>query len=500
MSAVQNRKRVIQFQREETDAIFSKSNAPPLGISRIDVNREKRLDFSMTEPERFEPWKELKRRTDEGDSHGLQEYLEDLRDEDVTHAVTHLSEEDQANLLATLPPEEASRLLDHLPDAQSVEIFENLAPTEAANIVLEMPQNEQADMIGDLEEEQIEAILAELPENVANEIRELSRYPDDVAGGLMITEVIICNQSDTVDDVVGELRRNADRYRDYDVQYVYVCDSDDRLVGVLRLRDLLLARRNRSIGELMIPDPLSVNDDATLEELGAFFDRHHLFGVPVVDSSGRLLGVVGESEVAEAWGDRNEEDFLKTQGIVGGEELRSMPLLLRSRRRLSWLSVNIFLNVIAASVIAFYQDTLSSVIALAVFLPIISDMSGCSGNQAVAVSMRELVLGTVRKEEWLRVLLKEISLGMINGAALGILIALVAIAWKGNPYLGLVVGAALCLNTMMAVSLGGTIPLFLKRFGMDPAIASGPILTTVTDMMGFFFVLGLATLMLAQLT
>ncbi len=454
----------------------------------------------MNEIEIHEPWRELKRLTEAGESQPLKAYLDQLPDEDVTHAVTHLPEELQGRLLSTLPAESASDLLDHLPDAQTVEIVEQLEPQEVAGIVREMPQNEQVDLLCDLEEDHFEAILEELPPEVADQIRELSRYPDDVAGGLMITEVITCKQTATVDDVVGELRRNADRYRDYDVQYVYVCDAAQRLVGVLRLRDLMLARRDCPIRNLMIPDPLSVHDEASLEELGAFFDRHHFFGVPVVDATGRLLGVVGESEVAEAWGDRHEEDFLKTQGIVGGEELRSMPLLLRSRRRLSWLSVNIFLNVIAASVIAFFQDTLSAVIALAVFLPIISDMSGCSGNQAVAVSMRELVLGTVRKEEWLRVWLKEISLGIVNGAALGILIALVAVAWKGNPYLGLVVGGALCLNTMMAVSLGGVIPLFLKRFGMDPAIASGPILTTITDMMGFFFVLGFATLLLAQLT
>ena len=177
-----------------------------------------------------------------------------------------------------------------------------------------------------------------------------------------------------------------------------------------------------------------------------------------------------------------------------------MPLHLRSRRRLSWLSINIFLNVIAASVIAAYQDTLAQVIALAVFLPIISDMSGCSGSQAVAVSIRELTLGLVRPTEFVRVLFKELALGMINGLALGLLIALVAFIWKGNPWLGLVVGGALMLNTIVAVCLGGLIPLVLKRFNMDPALASGPILTTVTDMCGFFFVLSMATVLLPQLT
>ena len=192
--------------------------------------------------------------------------------------------------------------------------------------------------------------------------------------------------------------------------------------------------------------------------------------------------------------------MLRMQGIVGGDEIRNLPLLTRSGRRLSWLSINIVLNIFAASIIALYINTLDAVIALAVFLPIISDMSGCSGNQAVAVSMRELALGIVKPEEVRRVWLKEISVGLINGAALGLLLGLVAWAWRGNAYLGLVVGSALTLNTLIAVSLGGIAPLVLKRNGVDPAVASGPILTTVTDMCGFFLVLSFAALMLSRLT
>jgi len=157
------------------------------------------------------------------------------------------------------------------------------------------------------------------------------------------------------------------------------------------------------------------------------------------------------------------------------------------------------LNIIAASVIALYEDTLSAVIALAVFLPIVSDMSGCSGNQAVAVSIRELSLGIVKPFEVLRVWLQEVKVGVINGLVLGVLLGLAAQLWKGNPWLGLVVGGALAVNTMVAVSLGGVVPLVLKRLHFDPAASSGPILTTVTDMFGFFLVLSFATLLLPQL-
>lgn len=176
-----------------------------------------------------------------------------------------------------------------------------------------------------------------------------------------------------------------------------------------------------------------------------------------------------------------------------------MPTLTRSRRRLQWLSINIVLNMIAASIIAIYQDTLTSVIALAVFLPIISDMSGCSGNQAVAVSMRELSIGVARPQDVLHVWLKELSVGVINGLALGTMLGGVAWMWKGNPWLGVVAGVALAVNTVLAVSIGGTVPLLLKHFGVDPALASGPVLTTITDLCGFLLVLGLATQMLPLL-
>ena len=211
------------------------------------------------------------------------------------------------------------------------------------------------------------------------------------------------------------------------------------------------------------------------------------------------MGIIVPEAVERAFQKRTVKQYLGLSGIVGGEEFRSMPVLTRSSRRLSWLSINIVLNIIAASVIAFYIDTLNTAIALAVFLPMISDMCGCSGNQAVAVSMRELTLGLVRPTEVFRVLGKEVTVGIINGIALGLLLGFIAFLWKGNIYLGLVVGVALMVNTVVAVSIGGVLPLVLKRLKLDPALVASPMLTTVTDMCGFFFVLGFATILLSKL-
>lgn len=412
--------------------------------------------------------------------------------------LARLAVEEQQALLAHIDPEQAADYLHELPEVQVVSLLGEMAPERAATLLEEMPKDEQADLVGELPTESMEAILAEMDSGDAIALRKLVEFDDEEAGGLMLVEFVAFPETGTVAGAVEHLRRNVDRYSDFDVQYVYVVDAAGRLRGVLRLRDLLLSPGNTRLSEVMIANPLSVSTRARLKDLHAFFVDHAFIGVPVVDEEGRLVGVLRRGDVEEAMTDRYAEFFRKSQGIVS-EELRTMPVGLRSRRRLSWLSINIVLNLLAASVIAAYQDTLSQVIALAVFLPIISDMSGCSGNQAVAVSMRELSLGLVEPRETWRVWMQEVAVGWINGLALGILIALVAGFWQGNPWLGAVVGFAMMLNTLIAVSLGGTLPLLMRRWNLDPALASGPILTTVTDMCGFLLVLGTATLVLDRL-
>lgn len=401
-------------------------------------------------------------------------------------------------LIESIDPEDAAEYLHEIPEVQALRLLEKMLPSKAAEILEELPKDEQADLVGEMSRSRQASILSEMPTDNAAEVRDLIAYQDEEAGGIMIVAYVSVTESQTVADVVEHLQNNADEFSDFDVQYVYVVNAEGRLKGVLRLRDLVLSPRSTPINRLMIQNPLSVSDHTPLRDLHYFFVEHKYVGVPVVDADEKMVGVLRRGDVEEAMSDRYAEDYLKSQGIVN-EELRTMPLALRSRRRLAWLSINILLNIVAASVIAFYQDTLSQVIALAVFLPIISDMSGCSGNQAVAVSMRELSLGLVDPKEVMRVWFKEISVGLINGFALGVLIALVALLWQGNPWLGIVVGMAMMVNTIVAVSLGGTLPLIMRQFKLDPALASGPILTTVTDMCGFFLVLSCASLMLDKL-
>jgi len=442
-------------------------------------------------------WEVMEELAESGNTGALEEYIASIGPSEAFRAILRVDPARREQILTTLSPAEAADFIEEIPDEHAADLIEQLSAKEAASILNEMESAEQADVLGDMQEVDAEAIISEMAPEDAAEVRRLIKYPEDVAGGLMSTEYLSYEEGAVVRDVIDALSSRAEEDTDGEV-HVYVVSNRGKLVGVLDLRDLVLSRRATPLADIL-KSPLFVSVDTSLEALSDFFDRHSFFAVPVVDGRHRLVGAVHREAVAEAEAERAELDYMKSQGIVGGDEIRTLPVLTRARRRLSWLSLNIVLNIVAASVIAFYEDTLSAVIALAVFLPIVSDMSGCSGNQAVAVSMRELSLGIVKPFEALRVWFQELSVGLMNGLVLGSLLALAAWLWKGNPYLGLVVGGALAVNTLVAVSIGGVVPLLLKRINVDPAIASGPILTTVTDMCGFFLVLSFATLMLPHL-
>ncbi len=439
----------------------------------------------------------VKTAVDAKDADRLVQLIECLPISGALRQLLALSAEDRDLLLEMVPTELAAALIEEAPHAAATELVQRLDTVRAAEIIDEMDSDLQADLIGELETVDADAILAEMDEEDAADVRRLTKYGDETAGGLMIAEAFSFPHTATVGAVLREFANEDRDFERYRGQHPYVLDDDGRPIGVVSLRGLLTAQRSSKLTTIMAV-PLTVSVDTTLDELQDIFDEQNFLGLPVIEATGELVGVVSRSAVDAAAMEKLESDSLKLQGVVG-DELRSMPLWFRSRRRLAWLSVNIVLNIIAASVISVYEETLAAVIAIAVFLPMVSDMSGCSGNQAVGVTMRELSLGLVSTRDVVRVWFKEVSIGVINGLSLGLLIGIVAWVWKGNPWLGVVIGVALAINTVIAVSIGGVVPLLLKKLGQDPAVASGPLLTTVTDMAGFFLVLSLATLMMPLL-
>ena len=439
----------------------------------------------------------LEQALEHADGARLTEIVESLHGHhNALRHLLHFDEDEREKLISLLSPEAAAELIEEAPEETAVALMEGLESTVAAKIMEELHSDTQADIVHDLDKVDAEAILAEMDPEDAAGVRKLAQYEPDTAGGLMELEVFKFRHDDQVGKVLRRLASSDEDFERYRGQHPYIVDDQERLAGVVSLRGLLTSKRTSLLSEIMV-EPLSVTVDSKMEELEELFEEHPFLGIPVVDEQRVPVGVVSRIAIAEAALERAEHDALARART--SDELRSMPTWLRSRRRLAWLSSNIVLNIIAASVISAYEETLAAVIAIAVFLPMVSDMSGCSGNQAVGVSMRELALGLTKPSDLFHVLRKELSVGIINGIVLGILIGIVAWVWKGNMYLGLVIGLALAANTLIAVAIGGAVPLILKRFGVDPAVASGPLLTTVTDMAGFFLVLSLATMFMSSL-
>jgi len=447
-----------------------------------------------------QPWEVLERIVESEDSVALHKYIDSLTAGETARAISRLNEGIRNDLFTLLEPGAAADIMEDIPDEQAADLIEDLSEEQAAAIVDEMESDHQADVLAAVADVNAEAILQEMDPEEAKDVRQLLSYPADSAGGVMITEYLNFPESWHADDLLYFLRQNAEEFADRDIPYAYIADDAGILKGVVKLRDLVFCPPSTELRTIMKSEPISIRSDSSLDDVKNKFEKFDYYGLPVIDKKDRLVGLIRRVDLTEALERRAEKTFMKASGIIGGEEYRTMPAGQRAVRRLSILTINIGLNILAASVIVSFQGTLEAVIALAVFLPMISDLSGCSGNQAVAVSIRELSLGLVKPHEVFLVLMKEMKVGMINGASLGLILGVVAYLWKGNLYLSMVVGGSLALTVFVSVCIGGILPLVLKRLRFDPAIASSPILTTITDVTGFFLVLSVATLMLSKLT
>ncbi len=443
----------------------------------------------------MQPWNDLETLVAKRDEKEVLAFLAALPPADVARAISRLSETGRGQLLTLIEAHEAADLLEELPDEQSADLIEDLPAEYAAAIVEKLDSDHRADVLGEMTERDAEAILGEMAPGDAAEARRLMEHEPDTAGGLMITEFLVYNQGLCVSDVFDDLRGHAQEYSDYAVQYAYVQNESSRLVGVLRLHDLVLAPGDKPLKDVMIANPISVLVDTPLEELEQHFDRFQFAGLPVVEHDGKIVGIVQRVDVEEALSERAEKAFMRWSGIFGRDELRHLPLLARSAGRVWWLVLNLALSFVSASIIVLFGGTITQMIALAAIMTVQSNVCGISGNQAVAVSIREMTLGLIHPRDFLRVMNKEFAVGLLNGLCVGLLLGTIVYFWEGDWVFSVLVGLALTLNMIIAVILGGCIPLVARRVGIDPAVAS-PMITTVMDMCGFLLTLGGATLLL----
>ncbi len=436
---------------------------------------------------------------DTGIAEHLAAFLQLLPPEDTTYTISHLDEDRRTRMLSLLSAEHsdlAADLMEHFVDEHAADMIEQLEPSEAAAIVDEMDSDEQTDVLAELDDEDAQAILEEMDPEEAADARHRLQYDEDTAGGLMITEYLAYREDQDVDAVIADLRANADEYDEYEVRFAYLIDAAKKFIGLVTMRSLVMAPAGRKLIDLKIKKPKSVAVDAALEDLEGLFDRVDFSAVPVVDVDGRLVGVVQRAAVQEALSDSANEDLLMVAGIITGEEFRSMPMISRLLRRLVFLLPIMVLLLFSASVIHLFLETVAQHPELAMFLPVVAGLCGSGGNQAVGVSLREVSLGLIMPGDFMQVFIKEAVLSLVAGAVLGVLLLVIIWVWQQDFYLGLVVGGSVPIVIFIAKTVGGTVPLVLRSLGLDPAMASGPVVTTVVDLFSFSIVLFFATLLL----
>ena len=423
-----------------------------------------------------------------------------------------------ARVLLTEFPDDAARVVERSPDAESAELLagegvdasvgliQRLTPDRAARILALLPDaalrravdgmnpNRTAALIARLDPEERERCLDVLDAHIADELRELSSYTADTAGALMDPRVTSFRGDATVEDVTRRLRR----FRNRRVSDVFVVDAEGKLLGSIPLEAIVLSDESARLGGLIESAPVSVQSVASRDEIVETFESRRLASLPVVDFDGRLLGVLRQRDIVQAAQAEATASAVTMTGASEQERALSSPLFA-VRKRLPWLQINLLTAFLAASVVGIFEETIARVTALAVLLPVVAGQSGNTGAQALAVTMRGLALREVRTTHWLRVVTKEVIAGAGNGVAVALTTSLAVWVWSDSAGLAMVIGISMVISMTLAGLSGAAIPMLLTALRQDPAQSSSIVLTTVTDVAGFFSFLGIATVLSSML-
>lgn len=416
--------------------------------------------------------------------------IEALRPADQADLVEELDVDDQVSLLTGLSPSDSADLLEEMDNEEAASLASLLPTDQLADILDEMEVDEAADVLGDLPDPMMNDVLREMDD--PEEIIPLLRYPDDTAGGLMISAVISLHPDWTMARALVELRTlGAETDSSY---YLFVTDENQILLGVLGLRDLVTAPPEARVGEHMKTDIISVLVTTDQEECARTLSHYGYLALPVVDEIGRLVGVITADDLIEVAEDEASEDMYRMVGISGEERISS-----RAResilKRLPWLAINILTLFVAISVVDAFDAVIAGMVALAVFLPVVSGEGGNAGSQTATIIVRGIALGELGLRGWAGVLFKELKVGFVNGFLIGFGTGAVVYIWKQDWRISLAIFLAMILNFLMAATTGVLIPLGLKKIKVDPALASAAFVTAFTDTFGFLFFLGIFSIL-----
>jgi magnesium transporter len=428
----------------------------------------------------------------DGDVGAAGELVVDLHPSDLADVVEDLEESDQIALLSSLPPQLASEALAEMEEGEDRgDLLAALAPEKGAELIEELADDDAADLMGELEPPEQQRILDALPEGTAGELVDLLRYGEETAGGLMTTDLVSVEATDTARAALEQVRVQGREVEDF--YTVFVVDRRSRLVGTLRLDDLVIADPESSIETLVEAPVATVGPEEDQEQVGRLIARYNLAAIPVVGPRGVLLGRITFDDVIDVIEAEQTEDMFRLVGVTDEEELRHN-WTESVRTRLPWLALNLVTASLAASVILVYESVIQQVLTLAFLAPIIAAMGGSSGTQSLAITIRRITMeGTGSARGFV---MKEILVGVVIGGVLGLGIAILAVVVQDDPMLGLVVMLAMWGNQIVAGFAGAFVPATLDRMGVDPSVASSVFVHTLTDLCGFFLLLGLASKLL----
>jgi len=426
----------------------------------------------------------------------LQQVRAGIHPSDLADLVDELSDQQKQELFLLLSDAEAAAIIEEMEGFDQAAVLRLLTRHRASAILKEMAADDAADLVGELPPDEAKELLNLIEEDEAQDIKELLRYPEDTAGGLMTTDFVALPEDLTIRQAFDQLRRLAPSPEV--AYYIYVVDESGRLTGVLSLRDLIATGDDVRLAEVMRRSPMTISVEMNQEEVARLVSRYDLLALPVVEADGRLLGVVTVDDILDVMVEEATEDILHL-GRAGSVELTnilSMPFTALVRRRLPWLLISVVGGTLSGGVITAYESVLQSVITLAVFIPVIMDMGGAVGTQSSTIVVRALSTGHLALRDLGRYLLHELKVGSTLGLSAGLLAGLVAALWKGESELGLVVGlSAFCALTVAAI-VGAIVPFVWRLMRVDPAVAASPFVTAIKDITGLLIYFSFASLLL----
>ncbi len=427
-----------------------------------------------------------------GDQAGLTARMEPMHPADIADLLEQISTPDRRKLIHLFDREFDGEILSELDESIRDEVIATLRPEVLADAVRELESDDVVDLIEDMNEVQQDVILDVLEDSDRVAVEQSLTYPDNSAGRLMQREVVTAPEHWTVGQAIDYLRAQEDLPEQF--YHVTLVDPRHKPVGNVTLGKLMGSRREVLLWEI-IEDVFQVIPAMQDEgDVAYAFNQYHLISAPVVDEDERLVGVITIDDAMIVLDEEHEEDILRLAGV--GEGSLSDRVINTTKQRLPWLAVNLITAIIASLVIAQFEAALSQIVALAVLMPIVASMGGNAGTQSLTVAVRAIATKDLTGSNVWRVIRREVLVGLINGMVFAVVMGVVGLIWFGSPALGYIIAAAMVINMVVAGLAGTVIPVALDKLGIDPALASGAFVTTVTDIVGFFAFLGLAAMVL----